>query len=246
MIEKQVPRLYTIARNMIDFFYPRYEIIGMENIPDEPCLYVANHAQIHGPLVSELKFHVPHYSWCIAEMMDVKLTPDYAFEDFWSKKPAKTHWFYKLLARIIAPPFSFLAKHSHSIAVYHDHRVRGTFRETVDVLQSGGSVLIFPECYDEYNSIVYQFQRGFVDAARIYHLKTGKEIDFVPVYIAPALRKMVIGKPVRYCAENDAPTERERICNHLMEDITALAKALPRHKVVPYPNIKKRNYPTNI
>ena len=37
--------------------------------------------------------------------------------------------------------------------------------------------------------------------------------------------------------------EQERICNYLMDEISEVAYSLPRHRVVPYPNIKKKDYP---
>ena len=57
---------------------------------------------------------------------------------------------------------------------------------------------------------------------------------------------MVYGKPIRYRADAPIAEERKRICEALMDGITALAIALPEHTVVPYPNIAKKDYPKNI
>lgn len=43
----------------------------------------------------------------------------------------------------------------------------------------------------------------------------------------------------------DLAEERKRICDALMDDITAMALSLPEHTVVPYPNIPKKQYPKN-
>ena len=37
-----------------------------------------------------------------------------------------------------------------------------------------------------------------------------------------------------------------RICRELMDAITQRACSLPEHRVVPYPNMPKKDYPTNI
>ena len=71
------------------------------------------------------------------------------------------------------------------------------------------------------------------------------ELSFVPMYIAPKLRKICLGKPIRFNAEEAMDAERSRICTYLMDEITAVAEALPEHTVVPYRNIPKKNYPTN-
>ena len=39
--------------------------------------------------------------------------------------------------------------------------------------------------------------------------------------------------------------ERNRICTYLMDEITAIAEALPEHTVVPYRNVPRKAYPTN-
>ena len=55
----------------------------------------------------------------------------------------------------------------------------------------------------------------------------------------------VIGKPIRFSSAAPFEEERRRIYDTLMNDITALACALPEHMVVPYRNISKHLYPKN-
>lgn len=98
----------------------------------------------------------------------------------------------------------------------------------------------------KHNHIVYDFQYKFIDIAKFYYKKTGKELAFVPMYIAPKLKKICLGKPVRFCAAEPMDAERSRICTYLMDEITAIAEALPEHTVVPYRNIPKKDYPSNI
>ena len=97
----------------------------------------------------------------------------------------------------------------------------------------------------KHNHIVYDFQDKFIDIAKLYYKKTGMELCFVPMYIAPKLQKLCLGKPIRFCAEEAMDAERSRICTCLMDEITARAERLPTHTVVPYRNIPKKDYPTN-
>ena len=85
-----------------------------------------------------------------------------------------------------------------------------------------------------------------MDIARFYHRKYGVELAFVPMYIAPRLKKICFGKPVRFCAATPYEAERKRIREVLMAEITALAASLPEHTVVPYRNIPKKDYPKNL
>lgn len=246
MQQKRVSPAYRFILWLLKVFYPKMEIIGRENLGDAPCIIVGNHTQMNGPIACELNFPSGRYTWCTGEMMRLKDVPAYAYRDFWSQKPKYIRWFYKLLSYIIAPLSVLLFNNANTIGVYRDAKVISTFRNTVNRLMEGNNIVIFPECDKKYNNIIYDFQEGFVDVARLYHRRSGREVDFVPMYIAPSLKKMILGKPVRYCSENPIEEERKRICAQVMNEITEIARALPRHRVVPYRNIPKRNYPYNI
>ena len=172
--------------------------------------------------------------------------PEYAFQDFWSQKPKRSRWFYRLLSYIIAPFSVCIFNNADTVAVYHDTRIVSTFKNTVKHLQDGSHIVIFPEHDAPYNHILCRFQDKFIDVAKLYYKRTGKELSFVPLYIAPNLKKMFLGKPIRFCADNPMEEERKRICDYLMAEITNMAEALPEHTVVPYRNIRKKDYPKNI
>lgn len=226
-------------------FYPKTRLFGTENLPDEPCIIVGNHTQLHGPIACELYFPDNSYTWCAGQMMKLRDVPPYAFEDFWSQKPKKSHWFYKIVSYLIAPLCVVIFNNARTIPVYRDRRILTTFKETMAKLNDGKNVIIFPEHDVKYNNIIYDFQDKFIDIARLYHKRTGKELCFVPLYIAPKLKSMYLGKPMRFCADAPMETERRRICDYLMGEITDIARALPEHTVVPYRNIPKKYYPSN-
>ena len=116
----------------------------------------------------------------------------------------------------------------------------------MEKLHEGSSIVIFPECYDEHNNIVHEFHDKFVDLARFYFKKTGKELCFVPLYVAPRLKTLFYGEPIRFRADAPIEEERERVCAELMDRITRMAVAQPEHTVIPYPNISKKLYPKNV
>lgn len=237
---------YRVMRFWLWVFYPKVTVEGLGNLPDEPCIVVGNHAQTNGPICGELYFPGKRKIWCAHQMMYLKEVPQYAFADFWSGKPKWTHWFYKLLSYVIAPISVCIFSNANTIPVFRDNRLLTTFKQTISALEDGANVIIFPECYEPHNHIVYQFEDRFIDVAKLYHKRTGKTLSFAPLYIAPKLKKMYLGKPIAF--DPDAPVEeqRQRICTYLMDEITKIAVHLPRHTVVPYPNISKKEYPVNI
>lgn len=244
--EKKISPLFKVIKWLIWLFYPKMKVEGYENLPDEPVIIVGNHTQMNGPIACELYFPGNRYTWCAGQMMKVKDVPAYAFKDFWSQKPAYTHPFYKLLSYIIAPLAAFIFTNANTIAVYRDSRILSTFRTTLKKLEEGAQIVIFPEHDVKYNNIVYEFQDKFIDVAKLYHKKTGKELAFVPLYIAPKLKKMYLGKPIRFSSDTPIEEERKKICDYLMKEITDMARSLPEHIVIPYRNIPKKYYPTNI
>ena len=69
---KKKPILYRIIRKIILAFYKKREFVGLENVPDEPVMFIGNHAQMNGPLTSELFFPLKKQIWCIGNMMHLK------------------------------------------------------------------------------------------------------------------------------------------------------------------------------
>ena len=221
----------------------KYKFVGLENIPDEPSLIISNHSQTYGPVVSQTRFPFTVYTWCTGEMLDKKEIPDYAMKDFWANcskfKRGACLVFIKMISPMVAHVFNGL----NAVGVYKDARIMVTFKHTVELLKQGEHVIIFPEKHSHYNNVINDFQDKFIDVARLYYKSTGKAVKFVPTYIAPRLKTVVFGKPISYSADTDVNVVREEISNYLKEEITNLALELPSHKVVPYENLPKKQYP---
>jgi len=70
--------LYRFIRFWVWLLYPKMQVFGVENLPDEPCIAVGNHAQANGPISAELYFPVERYTWCSGEMMHLREVPGYS------------------------------------------------------------------------------------------------------------------------------------------------------------------------
>lgn len=237
--------IYKIVLFIVKTVYPKTDTYGAENLPPDACIIVANHSKMNGPICCELYMPRKRYTWCAGEMMHLREVPEYAFTDFWSQKPKYIKPFYRLLSYIIAPLSVCVFNNANTIAVYKDKRILSTFKESLHKLNQGYDVVIFPEYNKKHNNIIYKFQEGFIDIAKIYYKRYQKEITFVPMYIAPDLKKMYIGKGTQFNKDADISIERERITSYLMNSITDIAVNLPEHTVIPYANIPKKDYPQN-
>ena len=244
--DKPISPLYRFIRWAVWKLSPVYTLAGTENLPEGPCIIVGNHSQMYGPIAGELYVPGKHSTWCAGEMMHRPEVAEYAFRDFWSGKPKSVRWLYRLFSRLIPPLSQLVFTSAHTIPVYHDARLKTTFRESLARLQEGEKLVIFPERDQRFNNILYAFQDKFIDVARMYRRKTGQELDFVPLYLAPALKTMTFGPPVRFRGEEPIEAERSRICRYLADEITRMALAQPKHRVVPYANMPKRQYPQSL
>ena len=244
-MKKKTSLSFRILVSLIRLFYGKVEVVGMENYPEKDAILVANHAQMNGPICGELYLPKDCYIWCAGEMMKWKEVPPYAFQDFWSQKPKWTQPFYKLLSYLITPLAVCLLNNARTIPVYKDMRVMSAFKISLQMLSEGRNILIFPEKDEKHNNVLYQFQENFVDIAKLYYKKTGEELVFVPVYVAPRLRRVYIGEGIAYNSECSIEDEKSRLCKELSDEITKMARSLPEHTVVPYRNIPKKHYLKN-
>ena len=239
------PLLYRFIKVIVTTFFRKRKYIGIENLPNEACLVIGNHAQMNGPLASECYYPRKNKTWCIGQMMNIKEAPSYSYDDFWPNK----NWFnkpiYKVLSYIISPIMVYVLSKADTIAVYKDARLMKTYRDTINSLDEGYDVVIFPEYRDLYNEIINDFLDKYIDVAKLYYKKTNKCLYFVPQYQADKLKTIVFGKPIKFDPNIEMDEQRKIINDYLKDEITRIAKELPRHKVVPYLNLKKKDYKWN-
>lgn len=222
------------------FATPKYEFIYAEEVVDE-AIIVGNHVKMNGPLAMQLRYPNNKKIWAISEVFDKKEFPDYAMRDFWPNKKNKK--IYRFIAKILAPLSAYIFKYADAIPVYRDHRFITTARATMKAISEKEHVIIFPEYHQPKNQIINDFLKNYIDVARLYYAKYKRNIKFYPMYIAPTIKKICIGKPIVFDNTNDFELEKEKINKYLQDEITNMAYALPKHIVVPYENLKKKDYP---
>ena len=245
VMSKITAALYKPVRGLVRLVYPKTKVVGAEKLPEGAAVIVGNHSQLHGPVACELYFPGSHATWCAGEMMNLREVPDYAYRDFWSGKPRLQRPFFRLASYLIAPLAVIIFNNADCIGVYRDNRVISTFRRTAECLKEGRRVIIFPEKAEKGEGFLYAFQEGFVDCARSYCRQTGKGISFVPLYVCPQFHTLYLGDPVPFDPKAPIAGERQRICREMSRGILALARAMPEHRVVPYLNLPKKDYPSS-
>lgn len=189
------------------------EIIFEEKLAEEPCVFLANHDRAFGPftMIVNMKYEYRLRPWSTVNMCEMKRIPAHIRKDYWWK-PNK--WYSKILdytvPYLVAPIFALLLKSVEAIPVYNTERgIVNTINNTIDVLNGGENVLIFPEQsqgYDEYQS---QLGTGFVQLGKKYYKKTGKILKFYPCYASRKTGTINIAAPVLYDPSLSSAEQKE-------------------------------------
>ncbi len=214
-------------------FY-RHKVLGREHVkPDKdiPCIFVSNHGEIYGPVVNVLFVPYSFRPWTTFEMIDPALIADRVCGGFLKEQkvlPKKFCFF--LVDKIAAPFLSWIMRQVESIPVYHDNprKLMLTFRETVAAMEAGDNILIFPEnpaADGKYRKEgVSEFFSGFTLTGQMYHARTGKCCQFIPLYANKEKRTITFGTPTRYNPDNAPADESQRLCTVLRQEMIRLSQ----------------------
>ena len=199
--------------------FNRHKMVNLEHVktdPDNPLVFLGNHAEIYGPIASALCFPVPVRFWVISKMMfrkqDVRA---YLYENTFSKKTFLPVFVRKIIARNLGWVSVNVMNSLRAIAVYRDSpmKLRQTLRESVEALEHGENLMIFPEHpegkYEKGG--VSEFSPGFLMLAEAWWKKSGKKLRILPVYANREARTFTFGDEIVYEPENGFAAEQERV-----------------------------------
>ena len=212
-----------------------HKIMGKENIrldQDASCVFVCNHGEIYGPVVSTLYVPYSFRPWVAYEMTDRQAIADRTMNGtFQNVKGVRRKILGFIMIKIGAPFLAWIMKSVDCIPVYHDNprKLMQTFRDTVAAMQAGDNILLFPENADTSKDHRYaregvgEFFTGFTMIGQLYNNKTGKCPLFIPLYADKHKRTITFGVPTRYNPDAPANEEKERLCEYLRGEMLRVA-----------------------
>ncbi len=207
-----------------------------EEKPEEgECgVYLANHSRVFGPVNMYLYFDRPKKIWLIHYILDKTKIANFLFIDSFSGNARKCKKFWRLLSGVAGKLMHPLVSQADGIPVYHGEECQKTMRETVEALDAGKNIVIFPESPRKYSQYINELYTGFADIGRIYYEHTGKKLKFYPTYVNSEIRTIYYGKPTEYNPENEPEAEKKRISEYARDGIDRLASSAPNHSPVPF------------
>ncbi len=236
------PFIINASESVIRFFY-RYRLVGSERIrrdDENPLVFLCNHGFVNGPVISMSYLPVLARPWVIDKVsINVDEVTTYLYHnDFENNEKLPKPLRYPL-AHLFAKICVWLLAKTEPIHVFRDNpgQLIRTFRASVEALQAGDNLLIFPENPNgieqsrgyEVDGLGPLFS-GFAMLAPIYYRRTGKKCRFMPMYVHKEARVVIFGEEILYDPENpDNETERISACAEAqMRELMAKAAEMPR------------------
>ena len=202
---------------------PRFVYLGDEI--EKGSLILSNHEGTDAPMSLEIYLNKPIRMWGAHEMNSglIKMYK-YQSEVYYHEKK---HWnihLARLFCLIASPVTNVFYKGLNLISTYKDARFRRTIKESLEALNNGENIVIFPEDSTKgYLEELEGFYGGFVVLAEICKKR---KID-VPIFVTYFRKKdltYIIDKPVLYSELSKDGASREEIAKKLVERCNVLGK----------------------
>jgi 1-acyl-sn-glycerol-3-phosphate acyltransferase len=132
------------------------------------------------------------------------------------------------IARVVGKICVAIMKDIGAIPVYAKSRkIAATIQESLRLIERGRNILVFAEdSMRPLNEAICEFSTGFIHIAKLYYEKTRKAIQFIPVAVNRKVRRILVGKPIRFDAAAPFPREKERLKRELEDSVSALYREL--------------------
>lgn len=207
---------FRVIKKIMRLFIKETEFVYLGEKITEPTIILSNHVGTAAPLAWELYGNLPFRFWGASEM-NSGLVSLYKYQTrvFYHEKK---HWNLHLarLFCLIASPLTYMFyKGINLISTYRDIRFKHTVTESIDALDSGKSVIIFPENSDKgYLDVLEGFHQGFTVLGSIL-LKKGKDIPITVAYYKKSEKRYIVDKAVRLSDIFRDGVSREQIAKRL-------------------------------
>lgn len=219
------------------------ELVNAADLTAEgPAVFVSNHLDALGPIAVGGSLPLQLHVWIHADMLDPQLAPDYLRRDFLERQLHLIQPFSGWLAAVISRIHVPLLRALGGIPVYHHPAdYPKTFDQSVEVLEKGGFILIFPEDPSlpaDPRFRIAPFKKGFTRLGEMYYQKTGKILSFYPLAVHAESLTVRVGGLIRFNPLNNPARERTRIKNYLEESIHEMYLQASHGEIVqlPLPN----------
>lgn len=202
-------KLFYASRFFVRLGLGRWTVRAAE--PPGPAVYVCSHKNLRGPLATLCWMPFAVRPWVLHVFCSREACRKQYGAYTFSRRFGLPRPLAEGLAWAVSGYVSGLMKSLGAIPVYRGTaQIGATFRETVEALQAGDSVEVFPDVdYTDGSDGIGEVYDGFLLAERFWRKRSDLPLDFVPLRLDPARRTIAAGNPVRF--DRSAPWKEELV-----------------------------------
>ena len=213
------------------FFHAKVESL-IDDIPDK-AIVVANHSAKKGPMAFEISYPKFNVKWGAHEMLgNYKSRFLYLRNVLYIQKLKKGKFSATLKALFEAIFSKMVYTGMKFIGTYTDVRFKKSITESMKVLDSGATVLIFPEdsANGYFDELTAAFP-GFVLLAERYFKRTGEDVPVIPAYYHKHSKKIIVGKPLYVQQLMSEGLDKNAVAERFKDEINSLYRTYFKDKV---------------
>ena len=179
-------------------------------------LILSNHVGTAGPLSFELFLDKPTRFWGAHEMNSTLGSMyKYQSEVFYHQKRGWNLFGARLFCLLASPLTWLFYRGLNLISTYKDMRLSHTLRESLETLQEGTSIVIFPEVSDKgYLDVLEDFHGGFA-LLLAFCKRHGLDVPIYVTYYNKENQAHVVDRPILYSELLKTYQTREEQCAYL-------------------------------
>lgn len=221
-------RFYKLFRHIVF----RIRTHGRGHLGQGPQILVSNHVGSFGPISVMTSVDAEIRPWVAAQVTQIATATERIRREFvegeLGLRPPLSRWVARIVGRICVA----LMRDIGAIPVYECGRaLKRTMELTLEELERGRSVLVFPENAERpVNEVLCDFRTGFIHLAREYHRRTRRPIAFLPLAVHPQSQVIRIGTPIPFDADAPFAGEKARLKRELERRISEMYREIERER----------------
>ena len=191
-----------------------------------PCVYICSHSNMAGPLNTLAWLPFPVRPWVLHVFFNYRSCrrqyADYTF----SRRFGYPRWAAEGLALLTAGVVSRLVRSAASIPVYRGSvQAAATFRETIQALERGEAVIIYPDIdYANDSGEMGEIYRGFLLLERFWRKRHQEPLTFLPIQMDRKRRTLRSAPALQFDRGKPFEEEADRIQAALRREINGEGK----------------------
>lgn len=212
-------------KNLLKIRYRKPNFIYLGEKPTNSSVILSNHIGARVPLTLEIYADFPIRYWGTYEMnFGFKKLYRYQTITYYHGKKGWNIHLARLFCLIASPLTNLFYKGLRLISTYPDYRLRETISTSIDFIESGGNVVIFPEDSSKgYFEEMKYFFSGFALLAE-RALKHGRDIPIYVSYLRPKYNTYIFEKPIYYSELKKLHPDKKDMAKYLLERTNNLGK----------------------